>query len=253
MEGTPGPALLVIPMDMISQHVAEPKPLISRPVSTPLPVAESAQIKDAVAIIANSKRPIVVVDEGAAWGNAGEGLNAIAALGIPVLGNGLGRGLVSEKEPSGFPWPYAQRAANLADVVIVVGAKMTMWFGYGKSPRFSENAYFIHIDRSPEAIGRNVAVDMPIVAHPGKTIAAIASKLEDAGFKHDPKWLVDALAQRKERISSFVDNEEQPLHQIEIGATLEELLPENRIVVCDGADILNFTFGRLRVHKPRSK
>jgi acetolactate synthase I/II/III large subunit len=251
VEGTPGPALLVIPMDMISKHVADPKPLISRPV--PLPVAESSQIEDAASIIAKAQRPIVVVDEGAAWGDAGEGLKAIAALGIPVLGNSLGRGLVPETEPTGFPWPYAQRAAALADVVIVVGAKMTMWFGYGKSPRFGENAYFIHIDKSPEGISRNVVVDMPIVAHPGKTIGAIASKLKEAGFKHEPQWLVDALVERKERISSFVDNEEQPLHQIEIGSTLEKVLPEDRIVVCDGADILNFTFGRLRVYRPRSK
>jgi acetolactate synthase-1/2/3 large subunit len=250
LEGTPGPALLIVPMNMITQVVPEPRMVVRRPVS--LPVAEASQIESAVAAITGAQKPIVIIDEGAVWGDAGEGLNALAALGIPVLGNSLGRGLVAEQEPAGFPWPYAHRAAPLADVVIIVGAKMTMWFGYGKAPRFGEHTKFIHVDSSSEAIGRNVPVDIPIVAHPGRTIAAIASKLHAAGFRRDPQWLVDALVERKDRVSSFLRREETDIHQIEIGAALDATLPKDRLVVCDGADILNFTFGRLRIHRPRS-
>lgn len=181
-------------------------------------------------------------------------MNALAALGIHVLGTSLGRGMVAEKEPGGYPWPYAQRAASLSDVVIVVGAKMTMWFGYGKAPRFHQDATFIHIDSSADAIGRNVPVDIPIIAHPGRTIAAIAASLQVTGYKHDPTWLADALAERKDRVDSFLTHEDEksPIHQIEIGAALQSTLPENRIVVCDGADILNFTYGKLRINRPRS-
>jgi acetolactate synthase-1/2/3 large subunit len=159
---------------------------------------------------------------------------------------------VPEREPTGYPWPYAHLAASHADLVIIVGARMTMWFGYGKAPRFSEDAKFIHIDSSSEAIGRNVAVELPIVAHPGRTIAAISRRLQEGGFRHDPQWLADALVERKDRITSFVEQDQGGIHQIEIGAALEKILPENRLVVCDGADILNFTFGRLRVYQPRS-
>ncbi|KAH8647937.1 thiamine diphosphate-binding protein [Xylariales sp. PMI_506] len=130
---------------------------------------------------------------------------------------------------------------------------MNMWFGYGKSPRFGEGARFIHIDSSAATIGRNVPVDVPIVAHLGKTVAAIASQLKEAGFSRNPQWLADALVPRKERVASFIEAPESDLvHQIEIGAALDAALPKDRIVVCDGADILNFTFGRLRVHRPRS-
>lgn len=181
-------------------------------------------------------------------------MGTLAELGIPVLGNSLGRGLVAEQEPVGYPWAYAQQAASLADLVIVVGAKMTMWFGYGKTPRFNEKAYFIHIDSSAVAIGRNVPVDLPIIAHPGRTITAIAGNLQQAGFRHDPQWLVDALANRKKRIASFMEEGKADcdVHQVEIGATLDAILPDDRIIICDGADILNFTYGKLRVHRPRS-
>ncbi|KAH8888038.1 thiamine diphosphate-binding protein [Thozetella sp. PMI_491] len=250
MEDTPGPALLIIPMDMMGKPVPEPQGAFPRPIT--LPVAEISQIESSVSAISEARQPIVVVDEGAVWGDSAEGLNALAALGIPVLGNGLGRGLVAEKEPTGYPWPYAQRAAANADLVIVVGAKMTMWFGYGRAPRFNETARFIHIDSNAQAIGRNFPVEIPIIAHPGRTVKAIASRLQETGYHHDPQWLADALAERKERVASFVGQGDAGIHQIEIGAALEEALPEDRIVVCDGADILNFTFGRLRVHRPRS-
>ncbi|RDW83528.1 hypothetical protein BP5796_05019 [Coleophoma crateriformis] len=253
MEGTPGPALLIVPMDMINKVVQAPPMVAIRPGS--LPIAEPTQIASAVSAIAKAERPIAIVDEGCVWGGgdaAEAGLNTLAALGIPVLGSSLGRGIVSEREPCGYPWPYAQLAASLADVVIVVGAKMTMWFGYGKAPRFNANARFIHIDSRAEAIGRNVPAHIPILAHPGRTIAAIASKLGEDGFRHDPQWLVDGLAERKDKLASFLNREEASIHQIEIGAALDTTLPEDRMIVCDGADILNFTLGCLRIHRPRS-
>jgi len=249
-EGVPGPALLVVPMDMMTAEVAD-RIAPSMP-AVVLPPARAEQIAEAVAMIGAATRPIVVVDGGAVRGDAGAGLRALAALGIPVLGNALGRGLVPEVSPTGYPWPYAQCAAALADLVIVVGAEMSMWFGYGKAPRFGDGARFIHIDDNAKAIGRNAPVVLPVVAHPGETVSAIAEALAASDVRHDPQWLVDALAERAARVASFVDRAEPEIHQIEIGAALDAALPEDRILVCDGADILNFTFGRMRVHTPRS-
>jgi acetolactate synthase-1/2/3 large subunit len=249
-EGTPGPAMLVIPMDMMTQAVATPD--IAPPQVLRLPPAASDQVSGAVAMLQAAKRPIAIVENGAARADAGPALRRLAALGIPVLGNSLGRGLVPEVAPAGYPWPYAQRAAYLADLVIVVGAKMSMWFGYGKPPRFAQDARFIHIDDSAAAISRNVTVDLAIVADPGSTVDAIARALEASGAAFDPKWIVDALSKRAGRVTAFVDRAEPDIHQIEIGAALDELLPPERILVGDGADILNFTFGRMRLHFPRS-
>lgn len=250
LEGAPGPALLVIPMDMMT------RPIPGRPVAVQVPVAlppaAGDQIERAVAAIASSQRPVVIVDEGAVWGGAEAGVNALARLGIAVLGNGLGRGLVGETAPAGYPWPYAQSAVALADLVIVIGAKMTMWFGYGKAPRFAASARFIHIDSDASSVGRNVPVSIAIVAHIGGTIDAIARALEQSGFRSDAAWLVEALADRTVRVESFVNREDGPMHQIEIGSALDKALPDDRIVVCDGADILNFTFAKLRVKRPRS-
>lgn len=260
-EGVPGPALLILPLDMITQPVPPMKNCsMPKSVVCKLPMAEQSQIDTAAGMIESGKKVIAVTDEGAAWGEATEGLQALAAMGVPVLGNELGRGLVPEAAPTGYPWPYAWPAAREADVVIVVGAQMTLWFGFRRAPRFGEQAKFIHIDRDAGHISRDGnEVDLPIVAHPGRTVAAIAAKLSGQGYTHNPSWMTEALLLRKERVGDFASDEGGAgkslgvgIHQIEIGAALETLLPKDRIVVCDGADILNFTFGRLRLYTPRS-
>ena len=190
---------------------------------------------------------LIVAEQGLA--NA---MTALAAMGVPVLGNGLGRGLAPEVAPTGYPWPYAQRAANQADLVIVVGARMNMWFGYGLAPRFGAEARFIHIDSSAEAIGRNTAVDLALVADPGRTLAALVEGLNAAQFSRDPAWIAEALAPRAQCVEALLESYGDGLHSASIGAALDAILPEERVLVCDGADSMNFTYAKMRVHRPRS-
>jgi acetolactate synthase-1/2/3 large subunit len=249
-EGVPGPALLLVPLDFLG------KPCASRPrapyVPAALPCADDAAIDAMLALIGEAQRPIVVTDNRAAQSDTAGPLTALAAMGVPVLGNGMGRGLAPEVAPTGYPWPYAQRAANQADLVIVVGARMNMWFGYGLAPRFGAEARFLHIDSAAEAIGRNAAVDLAVVADPGRTLAALVAKLDAARFTRDPSWIAQALAPRAACVEALLDSYGDGLHSASIGAALDAILPEDRVLVCDGADSMNFTYAKMRVHTPRS-
>lgn len=250
IEGVPGPALLVVPMDMLTEETSEELRLLPQPPA--LPPARAEQISAMANMIAAAERPIIVTDVGAARGDCHAGLNALAHMGIPVLGNSLGRGIVPEVAPYGYPWPYAQLAAPQADLVIVVGAKLSMWFGYGKTPRFGENAKFLHLDDNAAAISRNVTVDLSVIAHMGDSLSLLATQLQQSDFQRDAGWLEAALANRSHRIDDICAQDAQSLHQLEIGAALNQAMPNNRLLVADGADILNFTFGRLRLHQARS-
>lgn len=249
-EGVPGPALLVLPLDFLNKPCPSRPRVPFRP--APLPCADAAAIDQAIALIGDAQRPIVVTDNRAAQSDCSGPLTALAAMGVPVLGNGLGRGLAPEIAPTGYPWPYAQRAANQADLVIVVGARMNMWFGYGLAPRFAAEARFVHIDSSAEAIGRNAAVDLALVADPGRTLAALVDGLKAADFQRDPAWIAQALAPREACVEALLEGYGDGLHSASIGAALDAILPEDRVLVCDGADSMNFTYAKMRVHRPRS-
>lgn len=253
-EGTPGPAILVLPMDMMTAEISTSRKAHRFPVIAQ-PVAPISALDQAAALLENARQPIIVTDNGAVREGAAAALTRLAKMGVPVLGNQLGRGLVPEVAPLGYPWPYAQYAAAEADLVLIVGAKMSMWFGYGMAPRFAADAKFIHLDESAASIGRNVPVDLPIVGAIGASVKMLADRLENSAFTRDANWLSDALKARETRVDDFIlveSDDSKAIHQLEIGAALDELLPDNRILIGDGADILNFTFGKMRVHEPRT-
>lgn len=254
-EGVRGPALLVVPLDFLSRPAGRPAgaPRTQSPArSLVLPGADEASLAAMAQMLEAAQRPIVVTDNRAVLSDCAAPLTRLAAMGVPVLGNGLGRGLAPETAPTGYPWPFAQRAASQADLVIVVGARMNMWFGYGLAPRFAKDARFIHLDISAEAIGRNAPVDLAVLADPGRTLAALCDRLGSAGYARDPQWIAAALAEREARVEQLLADYGEQLHPASIGDALNRLLPESRALVCDGADSMNFTFARMRVHRPRS-
>ena len=120
--GRPGPAVLLIPENLLSE-AAPTLPAASTTFVMPsLPQPERSAIEAAARALAEAKRPLIVAGAGAAWGDAAEGLRSLVhEFKIPLLANGLGRGLVPEDFESVMSWPYGQAAACHADCVLVVG------------------------------------------------------------------------------------------------------------------------------------
>jgi acetolactate synthase-1/2/3 large subunit len=250
-EGQPGPVVLVIPGDFLARRV----PAIPGPVPRPAvpPSADPGAIREAAAMLAGARRPLIIADSGAGHGNAGPALRRLAAdHGLAVLGHSLGRGLVPEDDRDGFPWSYAQPAARLTDLVLFVGARLNIWFGFGRPPRFAADARFIQIDIEAEAMGRNHAIDLPIQADPARALTQLADELDRLGrVDRDKSWITEALADRRSRVAALEKPNAGPIHPLEIGRALADHLPEDGYLVGDGADILNWTYGNLRVRRDR--
>lgn len=251
LAGRPGVSVLILPSNYMATEVAvTPPPARTRVLR---PRADTEAIAAAAALVAGAERPLIVADSPAAFAGAGAGLRRLAhECGVPVLGMGLGRGLVPEEAPHGYPWPFGQRAAAAADVVIVVGASLDMRFGYGIAPRFGPDARFVHLSEHEETVGRNRPVDVMVLGDLAHATDALASTLAGQGWAGRP-WIADALAEREGRVQSVLDAlGDDPIHQIEIGAAVEQVVPRERILVGDGADVLNFLYARARVHQPSS-
>jgi acetolactate synthase-1/2/3 large subunit len=250
-EGQPGPVILIFPGNFLAHPIAAPSKTFALPASRP--AADPTAIEKAAALLADAERPIIVVDAGACWGNAGPGLQRLTSdHGLTVFGHGLGRGLVPEDDDKSYPWSYAQPAARMADVVLIVGAHMNIWFGFGRPPRFSADARFIQIDIQAEAISRNHPVDIPIQADPGIALNQLADALDRMGRpSHDRSWLVNCLASRRDRVGVLARPNQGPIHPLEIGRAVASQVPADAVLVGDGADILNWTYGNLRVRRER--
>ena len=251
LEGRPGVSVLIMPSNFMATETPVTPPPARPAIRKPAPVAEA--IEDAAALLATAERPMLVIDSPAAFSGAGEGLRRLAnECNIPALGMGLGRGLVPEVAPLGYPWPFGQRAAPQADVVVVVGATLDMRFGYGIAPRFGENTRFIHLSEVAEAIGRNKPVDVPVLGDMAAGTILLADAMAARGYKAAP-WIADALKEREDRVQETLDAlGDSPIHQIEIGTAIEATFPKEKIVVGDGADVLNFLYARVRMLQGQS-
>jgi acetolactate synthase-1/2/3 large subunit len=255
MSGRPGVAVLGVPQHFEAaavDHVERAAAGIAMPDA---PAPDPIAVAQAADLIARAKRPMVVVGSGAALSGAGAALRHLArAFKLPVLACNLGRGLVPEDMKLGFAWPLAQVAAKDADVVLIVGLRMSQRMGYGLAPRFASDAKFIQIDIAAKEIGRNRPVDVPIVADARAGIEALHAALSARAFAPtgEPIWVNEAMTTRLARIDELGRDETGPIHPYRLARDLMAQLPENAIYVGDGADIQNWMHAILRVRSERA-
>ena len=255
MTGRPGVAMLGIPNGWESKAV-EMSERGEMALTTPRhPGPSDEALKTATALLANAKRPLILVGAGAMLSGASPALRRLAeTFRFPVLGNSMGRGIVAEDLKIGFPWPLAQVAAKQADVVLVLGSRLTQRMGFGLAPRFAQNAKFIQVDVHAEELNRNRVIDVPIVADVRLTVEALQTELTRIGFKNsvDPTWINEAMTARVARIEELGLDESAPIHPYRMARELMKVMPDDSIYVGDGADIQNWMHAILRIKHPRA-
>ena len=249
LSGRPGPVVLAFPKDFLTATV-EPGTDLDTPVVPPSkPAPAAADLARSLDLIAAAKRPLIIAGTGAAHAGAGPALRRLTAFGLPVLTNAMARGLVPEDDALGWSWPLAQTAAKHADLVVWLGARMGKRFGYGLAPRFDPAAAMIQVDVHADEIGRNRPVDLGMVAGAALVGDALADALEAQAYRRDPAWLKDALAERCAAIDALGRETTGPIHPYQIGRGIMAHMPPETIFVNDGASILTWMFGVMRIQR----
>lgn len=171
--GRPGPVVVDIPKD-ITAHKAEyfyPKTVEMRSYS-PVVKGHSGQIKKAVKLLLEAKRPMVYTGGGLVLGDASEELVKLArTLNYPVTNTLMGLGGYPATDPQfvGMLGMHGTYEANMAmqncDVLIAVGARFDDRV-IGNPKHFDvPDRTIIHLDVDPSSISKRVKVDVPIVGH----------------------------------------------------------------------------------------
>ena len=243
--GRPGPVILSISQAHFVTQVSGRRvaPMASLPASRP----SDKVIQETIDQLVKAQRPLIVAGAGATRGRAGDALKRFANLGIPVLGNGLGRGLVPEDDELGFSWPYGQVAANESDFVLVVGARLKQRLGFGLPPRFDPAANFAQVDIHACEFNRNRPIQMPILGDAGESANVLVEALERTRTAFDPSWLAQSLVPRRDRVAQYVDQKGSPVHPLALAHEINAALPANAIYVGDGANIQNFMYSSVRI------
>ncbi|MFA5336674.1 MAG: biosynthetic-type acetolactate synthase large subunit, partial [Candidatus Omnitrophota bacterium] len=190
--GRPGPVLIDLPSDV---QLAETEFHYPAEVNIrsykPTYCGHPGQIRRAVKLISESKKPVIYAGGGVILSGASKQLRELAEkINSPVTMTLLGLG--------GFPGNhdlslgmlgmhgtgYANHAVQNCDLLIAIGARFDDRVT-GKVDEFAPHAKVIHIDIDPSAISKSVRVDVPIV---GDVKCVLDEMLKIVHRPHDKEW-----------------------------------------------------------------
>ncbi|WP_210648729.1 acetolactate synthase large subunit [Nocardioides sp. SYSU D00065] len=172
-----------------------------RPVTTP----HAKQIKEAVRLIRQAKRPVLYVGGGVIRANASRELAQLAALtGIPVVTTLMARGAFPDSHPQhlGMPGMHGTVAAvaglQKSDLIISLGARFDDRVT-GNLDSFAPGALVIHADIDPAEIGKNRHADVPIVGDCKEVLVQLVAQLQAEGADGDYEAWVAFLSGVKQK------------------------------------------------------
>ena len=192
--GRKGPVLIDVPIDIQNAEIKKfvyPE-TVSMRTYKPTVKGNVAQIKKVAAELEKAKRPIICAGGGVLLSDGEKELLAFAEKhSIPVVSTMMGIGVVPTRHPLYFGMvgnngkPYANRAMNESDLLIMVGARVADR-AVSQPDLITNNKVLIHIDVDPAEIGKNVGPTIPLVGDAKHIFEELISQEFDC--EHD-KWL----------------------------------------------------------------
>jgi len=186
--GRPGPVVVDIPKDITDPNIKipyhYPREIRMRSYN-PTEKGHTGQIRRAVDLMLQAKRPVFYTGGGVVLGEAAAQLTELVRLtGFPVTSTlmGLGAYPMTDRQFIGMLGMHGTYEANMAmhetDVLIAIGARFDDRVT-GKIEHFCPHARIIHVDVDPSSISKNVRVDVPIVGQVGSVLADMLKLLRE--------------------------------------------------------------------------
>ena len=230
-----GPVFIDVPMDVLFTP-ASPLPMPARPES----VAPDAGELDAVAaVLRSAQRPVLVLGSDV-WADGAEDAARLLAdvAGIPVIANGMARGILPPDHP--LLVTRARGAAfATADVVMVIGTPLDFRLGYG---RFGDgSAAVVHLADSEGQLAAHLELAASCAGDLARQCTLLAGLLtEPVGA---PDWAEGLRARHLAAIaadSADLASDADPIHPARVYGELLPRLSDDAVVIGDGGDFVSF-------------
>jgi acetolactate synthase I/II/III large subunit len=196
-------------------------------------------------LLAGASQPVLILGTDV-WADRAEvaALRFVEALGVPVITNGMGRGVI----PGGHPLLATKargQALGGADLVVVVGTPLDFRLGYGVfgGKEGSSPAQVVHVADSPGQVSGHAKLADSVSGD----LTAIFDRLQAAlerGTKPDwTAWvstLQETVTAATARDLELLGASADPIHPARIYGELVPRLAEDAVVIGDGGDFVSF-------------
>ena len=253
--GRPGPAAVVMRSSSISGEVdVESPPFIHHTagyLNTAKPQSAPQDIERAIEILSSSRRPVIMAGNGVHQGKAHAQLQQLAEMwGAPVATSYKGKSALAETHPLalGMAGVYGQEAANQAvgdaDVVIVVGAKLSPQDTVRERPHVFDphRQRIIQIDIDDRNAGWTFPVELGLIGDAGSILTQLVEASQEVAQStaaNRQEW-TDSLPRRKSEAGYYDDPamhaDSSPVMPQRLVALLRENMPDNTVYALDAGN-----------------
>lgn len=240
--GRPGPVLVDIPknvqLDEIDYDEFDKlyKEDVELPGYDPTILGHPKQIKTAVKLIKEAKKPLIIAGAGVLKSKSSQELRTFAKkTSIPVTTTLLGLGVYPSHDELhlGMLGMHGTVAANYAtaeaDLIIAAGIRFDDRIT-GNPETFCAKAKIVHIDIDPAEIGKNKKIHVPIVGDLKNVLEKFNKSIDE--LEHS-EWVKQVKGWKTEYPSVYEESREGKLMPQYVLETLDEILQGNAIISTD--------------------
>jgi acetolactate synthase-1/2/3 large subunit len=257
MAGRPGPVVLALPEDILSEVVEEE--VDTGLTAYPLAVAPAAEpMERLAALLEEARKPLMIVGGGGWSEKAGADVMAFAErFGVAVATSLRCQDYVPNSHPNYAGHmaigtePLLATRVREADLLIVLGARLgemtTAGYRLVSPPRPRQK--LIHIHPDPEELGHVYQADLPINASAGEMAAALAAL--NPVREVDPAWAIGARADFEASLK--VRPSSRKLDMAEVVVRMRQRMPADTIVTCGAGNYTGWVHKSWPFEKFRSQ
>ncbi len=235
--GRRGPVLIDVPIDIQNATIRNFKypEEVSMRTYKPTVKGHAIQIQKVIRELEKAKRPIICVGGGVLLSQAEKELREFAErYRIPVVSTMMGIGVMPTRHPLYFGMvgnngkPYANRAMNESDLLIMVGARVADR-AVSQPDLITQNKVLVHMDVDPAEIGKNAGPTIPLVGDAKHIFHDIAK--QECHCEHE-EWITALKLYRQTMEPKRKPNPEY-VDPAEFIRKLSEQMKEDAIYVAD--------------------
>ena len=197
-------------------------------------------------LLAGAARPVLILGTDVWADRADEAaLRFVEAVGVPVITNGMGRGVI----PGGHPLLSTKarsQALGGADLVVVVGTPLDFRLGYGIFGGKEEGtspAQVVHIADSPGQLSGHATLADSVSGDLTSVFDGLQAAIERGSKPDWSAWvgsLQETVKAATARDLELLGAEADPIHPARIYGELVPRLAEDAVVIGDGGDFVSF-------------
>ena len=229
------------------------------------PAADPAAVDEALRLLQNAERPVIVAGHGVELSGAEPELLVFAeAFRVPVVTTPFGKGVIDPRNamslgPTGRNGSYpANAACRNADVILALGTRFDDRATSAWLPGFTYNippSKLIHVDIDPAEIGRNFRPELGIIADAKVFLQQLLAAPRSSGNRARSKWLERVAGWQKrwaEATAGPRTSDAVPIRPERAVAELRKVVPADGIVMVDVGVHHNWLVAEFEAWKTRT-